>query len=365
MAYVKRGNVIQTANDISVIICTYTDDRWNDLVAAVESVRQQILPPSEIIIAIDHNPALLKRVRKQLSGVVIVENTEACGLSGVRNSGIAAAKGEIIAFLDDDAIATPDWLMLLSEGFTDPQILGIGGAVIPVWLENHPTWLPEEFYWVVGCSHRGLPQTIQVIRNPIGGNMALRREVFGAVGGFRNGIGRIGTRPLGCEETELCIRAGQHWPQGTFLYQPQAIVFHRVPGNRTGWGYFCSRCYAEGLSKAAVTQYVGVKDGLASERTYTLRTLPQGFVRGLADTLFHRDPTGLGRAGTIAVGLAITTASYLVGRAFLQVVNLKNTMARKEVLRRSPEILLPIKTQHSGAEIEGELYNDISLIQER
>ncbi len=67
----------QTAYDISVIICAYTEDRWNALIEAVGSVQHQTLPPSEIIVAIDHNPGLLKRVQEQVPGVVVVENTEA------------------------------------------------------------------------------------------------------------------------------------------------------------------------------------------------------------------------------------------------------------------------------------------------
>lgn len=317
----------RTARTISVIICAYTADRWDDLVAAIESVQRQTLAPLEVILVIDHNPALLERVQRHAPAAVVVENTGVCGLSGARNSGTAVAGGQIMAFLDDDALASPDWLMSLSAGFSDPRVLGIGGPVLPLWSEDPPAWLPEEFYWVVGCSYRGMPQTPATIRNPIGANMALRREIFDAVGGFRSEIGRVGGRPAGCEETELCIRARQYWPQGAFLYLPLASVLHRVPGARARWSYFCARCYAEGLSKATVARYVGPKDSLASERNYTLRTLPQGIRRGLTDALFHRDLAGLARAGTILVGLAITVAGYLVGSISLPKVNQSRCLA--------------------------------------
>jgi GT2 family glycosyltransferase len=319
--------VTQTAYDISVIICAYSDERWDDLNAAIESVQQQILPPKEIIVVIDYNPGLLKRVQEQVPGVVVAENTEAPGLSGTRNSGIAVAKSQIVAFLDDDAVATPDWLIKLSEGFTDPQVLGIGGPVIPLWLDKAPPWLPEEFYWVVGCTYRGMPQTARAIRNPIGANMAFRRGVFDTVGGFRSGIGRVGKSLVGCEETELCIRARQRWPGRMFLYQPQATVFHRISSNRTHWHYFYSRCYAEGLSKAVVTQYVGVKDALASEYTYTMKALPSGAIRGLKDVLLYSDLSGFERTVTILVGLVVTAAGYLVGSALLSTTKSKNIVA--------------------------------------
>ncbi|HEX6480248.1 MAG TPA: glycosyltransferase family 2 protein [Ktedonobacteraceae bacterium] len=330
----------QVENGISVIICAYTEERWNDLLAAIESVQRQTLPPGEIIVVIDHNPGLLKLAQKHLQGVVIVENAGSRGLSGARNSGIAAAKSEFIAFLDDDAVATPDWLVFLYKGFTDPHVLGIGGPVIPLWLSNEPVWFPEEFHWVVGCTYRGMPQIATTIRNPVGANMSFRREVFDGVGGFRSEIGRVGTRPIGCEETELCIRARQCWPQSVFLYMPQANVFHRVPGKRTRWRYFCSRCYSEGLSKAAVARYVGVKDSLESERTYTLRTLPQGVMRGLTDALIRRDFTGFARAGAIVIGLVVTTVGYIVGSLFSRVTRSRNTIVTEAVLQQGSEISL-------------------------
>src|SRR5436305_7115441 len=173
--------MVQPAADISVIICAYTEERWDDLVAAVESVKQQTLPPKEIIVVVDHNPSLLKRVQEQIQGVVVVENTQARGAGGARNSGIAVAKGKIIACLDDDAVAVPDWLMLLSEGFSDPQVLGVGGEVLPLWMCRKAPWFPEEFRWVVGCTYRGMPARAGMVRNRIGANMSFRREVFEAV----------------------------------------------------------------------------------------------------------------------------------------------------------------------------------------
>ena len=128
------------------------------------------------------------------------------------------------------------------------------------------------------------------------------------------------------------------WPQSVFLYQPRAQVFHRVPSNRTSWRYFCSRCYVEGLAKAVMAGYVGTKDGLASERSYTLRTLPLGLVRGLTDALFHPDLNGFARAGAIMVGLAVTTTGYLGGRTFLRVANLKNAITRKKGIHHNSEV---------------------------
>jgi len=308
------ANQVSATTRCSVIICAYTEKRWRDLNGAVESLTRQTLLPAEVIVVADHNPDLFRRIQRELPAVNVVENHEPHGLSGARNSGLAAASGDVIVFLDDDAVAEPNWLAELTRGYSDPNVIGVGGASLPMWMEKQPTWFPEEFNWVVGCSYRGLPVSTATVRNLIGCNMSFRRELFDAVGGFRNGIGRVDTRPLGCEETELCIRTNQHWPERIMLYEPNARVHHRVPRNRAQWGYFFSRCYSEGLAKAFVSRFVGARDGLASEWEYSLKTLPQGVIRGVTDATVSHDPTGLARAGAILAGLTVTTAGYVVGR---------------------------------------------------
>lgn len=321
--------------DVSVIICAYADERWHDLVAAVESLQQQSEPPREIIVVIDHNTRLLERARAELTGSIVTENCGPRGLSGARNSGIEFAHGALIAFLDDDAVAEPDWLALLSRHCVDPRVLGVGGAVIPRWLGTRPDWFPEEFYWVVGCTYRSLPRSLSIVRNPYGGCMCLRREVFEIAGNFKHEIGRIGKRPLGGEETELCIRAKWHWPQKIFLYEPYAKIHHCVPSSRTNWRYFLSRCYAEGLSKATITRLVGVDDGLACERVYILRALPMGILRGIKDAVVHGDSAGLMRAAAIVAGFVTTMAGYIRGSVFLQLTARKRAASVLRSFRRS------------------------------
>src|SRR5512133_2496292 len=135
---------------ISVIICAYTQKRWDELVEAVDSVLNQSVPASEIIVAVDHNPALYARICAELSTVKAIQNQYAPGLSGARNSGIAAALGDVLAFMDEDAAAHPDWLAQLQRLYADPQVMGVGGRILPKWLSGRPAWFPAEFEWVVG-----------------------------------------------------------------------------------------------------------------------------------------------------------------------------------------------------------------------
>lgn len=297
--------------EISAVVCTYTEERWDLLTAAIASLQRQEHPLKEIIVVADHNESLLKRLRS-IPGVVAIPNDQEQGLSGARNSGVAAASGSIVASLDDDAEAAPDWSARLREDFLHPAVAGVGCSVVPSWEKGQPAWFPEEFYWVVGCTYRGVPTRRRLIRNPLGAAMAIRRDVFDQVGGFRSGLGRLNKTPLGCEETELCVRVRQHNPGSIFIQDPAARASHHVPADRTRWRYFRSRCFAEGLSKAAVARSVGSTDGLASERAYVTRVLPSGVWNGLRRAI-RGDIWGLAQAGAIVAGLLFTVAGFAVG----------------------------------------------------
>jgi GT2 family glycosyltransferase len=300
-----------TPYTISVIICAFTEERWQDLVAAVSSVETQTMPASETIVVIDHNSRLLARARAQFARATVIENDGPQGLSSARNAGIAIARGEIVAFLDDDACAARDWLERISAAYDDPRVAGVGGAIVPRWDDRRPAWFPHEFDWVVGCTYRGHRTQRGSVRNLIGANMSFRRSVFKAVGGFRNGVGQVGASMLRCDDTELCIRVRQVLATAFLLHEPRAIVSHRVPPSRTTWPYFRSRCYTEGMAKSLIARLVGSEDALSSERAYMLRALPPAIARGIIDAAFHRDLRGLARAATVIVGLGLATAGYV------------------------------------------------------
>jgi GT2 family glycosyltransferase len=301
-------------SNISVIICAYAEERWNDLQAAVASLQKQSLPPNEVIVVIDHNPSLYERAKATFQNILVLQNSQQNGASGARNSGIAVAQGNFIAFLDDDAIAEEDWLQRLAACCADPNVLGAGGFVEPLWTGEHPAWFPHEFSWVVGCSYQDIPEKPIAVRNTFIGCSCFTRQVFETVEGFSHGIGPTATSLMRCEETELCIRALQRWPGKSFLFEPRARIQHRVPPARARWRYFLARCYFEGISKAAIAKRVGTKDSLSSEWVYTLRILPRGVLRCLKDALWQRDPTGFLRAGAIITGFSVTAAGYLIGR---------------------------------------------------
>jgi glucosyl-dolichyl phosphate glucuronosyltransferase len=308
------------AAGISVVICVYTAERWEDILAAIDSVRGQSLAACELIVVVDHNDELRERLAGHLADddgelrISITANRERRGLSGGKNTGVALATGDIVAFLDDDAVAEPGWLKSLADCYSSPAVVGAGGLTLPNWDSSRPAWFPREFDWVVGCNYLGMARSRQPVRNLLGGNASFRREVFDVVGGFPDDVGRSGSRlPLGCEETEFCIRLGQALPELTLVIDDRAVIWHRVRVERARLPYFLTRCYAEGLSKAVVSKRVGMADGLSAERRQALATLPAGVARNLVAAL-RGDLAGFGRAGAIVAGLLATAAGYAAGR---------------------------------------------------
>ena len=299
---------------VAVVICCYTMARWDLLLNVIGSVQAQTYRPQQILVVVDYNPDLYKRLIEAVRDVTVVENSGPRGLSGARNTGVGLATTDVVAFLDDDAEAVPTWLERLTAFYDDPDVLAVGGRVEPVWEAGRPAYFREELDWIVGCTHRGLPRVASEVRNVIGANMAFRRDVLLQVGGFNVGLGRQGSVPLGCEETEICIRSTIGTPGSRVVYEPAAVVRHYVPAARGTFRYMLSRSWSEGISKAHVSQLVGHKRALRAERRYVRRVLPRAVFSGLGRWIVGREREGLSQAGAVVAVLAFTTAGYVKGR---------------------------------------------------
>lgn len=302
--------------EASVVVCAYTEHRWEQTRAAIESALGQQPGPAQVLLVVDHNPDLATRARRQFSGVTVLESDGAPGLSGARNAGLRASTQPITAFLDDDAAARPGWLASLVGAYMDPRVVATGGAVRPKWPEARPRWLPPTFDWVVGCSYIGLPESVAPIRNPIGANMSMQTHLALQVRGFDSSVGRVGTKPRGCEETELAIRLTAAQPASVVLYVPSAVVDHHVGKERLRLTYFLRRCWHEGLSKAAVVLLAGPSAGLERERRHVAVVIPAALLGDLRGSIAG-DTSAFMRMVVTIGGLAAAAAGYLVGRARL------------------------------------------------
>jgi cellulose synthase/poly-beta-1,6-N-acetylglucosamine synthase-like glycosyltransferase len=287
---------------VAVVIACHTLDRWTSIVAAIESAQQQRLATTSVIVAVDHNEALVARLRREIHGIDVVHNdSDTRGASATRNAGAAIATTSIIAFLDDDETATPSWIRRLTEPFGSDDVVGTGGQYRPNWLTAKPSWFPDEFGWAVGGSFTGMPTVASRVRNVWAGNMAVRASDFRAVSGFRSDFGKLARRSRP-EDTDLCIRmaaaTGGHW-----VYVPDAIIDHEVPASRATFGFFLRRSFAEGRGKVELKQHLGNAGSFGDESKFLRATIP----RGIARHILAGGP-GAMRAVAIVAGVAAAGA---------------------------------------------------------
>ncbi|MEA3485991.1 MAG: glycosyltransferase family 2 protein [Candidatus Aerophobetes bacterium] len=251
---------VVTARDmlISIVLCTHRSERYEDFVEAINSLNAQSYENEklEIVVVVDGNRELYDRILK--SGieeadkvevkVKVILNEKNMGLSESRNKGIKEAKGDVIAFFDDDAVADEDWLKELERMYREYDAIAAGGRLMPKWITKKPKLLPEEYYWLVGATHKGFPEEVTEVRNTFGSNLSFKAEVLKALGGFRSEMGVKGKGLLQGEETELCERMREKFGRGV-VYNPEAIVYHKVFPERLRMRFLLRRAFWQGYSK--------------------------------------------------------------------------------------------------------------------
>lgn len=248
---------------VSVVLCTYDMALFDAFCEAADSVLDQTYSPVELVVVVDGTPALAERVREAYGNhenVLIHLNDENLGLLESRNTGAELASGEVVAFIDDDARADSEWVAELVESYEREDALAVGGKMTPEWVAGKPEFLPEEFYWLVGVTHRGFgpggKDRSGEVRNTNGSNLSFRRDVFCELGGFEPDIGgRKGDANLQGGETELCARLEREYDSRVW-YNPQARVAHKVLVHRTDPLWLADRAFWQGYSKRAMETFV-------------------------------------------------------------------------------------------------------------
>ncbi len=307
----RRLPMDRTPLTVSVVICAYTEDRWPLLLHSVASVQQQSRIPVEILVCVDHNDSLLDRCRRQWADqadgpsvpVVVLANKYQGRLGSARNSAAELARGDIVAFLDDDAWADPDWLDRLLLPYRNESVAAVGGAPVPEFESARPGWFPFEFDWVFGCAYSGLPETQAPVARLIGANMSVRRLALAEIGGFHSD---------NHDDMDMCHRLKDLRPAEQILYEPMARVHHFVPAARTTWGYFWRRCFFVNKGKVAAFRQMGGAGNLSADIGFVGRALSQGVSRGLRQAL-KGDAWGAARAASILAGIVLAGSGHVAG----------------------------------------------------
>jgi glycosyltransferase involved in cell wall biosynthesis len=253
---------------VSVVVCEHSLDRYDDLRDAADSVLSQTYDDVELVLVADGDNTVCERFYEDYGdreNVRIYCNDESVGLLESRNNGAEVAIGEVVAFLDDDAVADEEWVEKLVESYESHDVPAVGGKMTPAWVAGKPTFLPEEFYWLVGVTHRGFADGPGEVRNTFGSNISFRRDVFLDLGGFETNIGgRQGDANLQGGETELCARMKSKHGYGVY-YNPEATVKHKVFGYRTDPLWLLDRAFWQGYSKRGMEILVPESTGTESD----------------------------------------------------------------------------------------------------
>ncbi|NEP53209.1 MAG: glycosyltransferase family 2 protein [Moorea sp. SIO3C2] len=273
---------------ISAIICTHNREEY--LGAAIDSLLQQDFADYEVIVVDNASSDRTRNIVDQR-----LDNSRlnyvyepVLGLSVARNTGAATASAAILAYLDDDAVASPRWLKTIYEAYQSNEKLAIaGGKVTLLWPDGitSPSWLSPDLAGNLGAYDLG--ETLIKIQNPgltpRGLNYSIRRTFLDKIGGFDVNLGRVGKNLLSNEElhmTELALQDG--WQ---VAYLPDALVAHNVAPERINKRWFLNRGWWQGISECYREQLVG--------RAGTAQFLRGGerMIRGIYKSLKHfRNP---------------------------------------------------------------------------
>jgi glycosyltransferase involved in cell wall biosynthesis len=296
----------------TVLIGTY--NRARTLGETLDSLARMIVPPglSWDVVVVDNNStddtATIVRRRQAVFPVPLHYLHESRqGRSPALNAGLAAGRSTFVVFTDDDVVVEPGWLQAaIAPMMSDPAIDYTGGPVCPIWEAPCPRWLDR---------HRGdLWGTIAILdygpsafvfeerqRVPLGANMAVRRTLIDAVGGFDPTLGRTATSLLGQEVAEFFCRTRAHGTRG--VYAPDMKLHHHVPARRLTRKYFRHWWLGKGISRSRLHRIhprsdIGIDlreaKRIAGVPLFAIKAAARHVLQGLA-SLARRDIIGATR----------------------------------------------------------------------
>lgn len=258
---------------VSIIVCTHSLDNFQNLMDAIDSLLNQTHKEMEVIVVVDGNQELYERIVKVYDvqgNVKIMVTEESLGAFGAGNVGVKAARGDVIAFLDDDAVGEKRWIENLVDIYEKSDAISVGGKILPIWLSKKPDYFPEELGWLVGITHEGFAEEkVAEVRNTFGPNMSFRREVFENIGLLNEKLGfaKGGTTYMQGAEPEFALRMKNKLGKGV-IYNPEAVVYHKIPPSKTRPRILLRRAFYQGYSKALMKRRSPSPETLATEESY-------------------------------------------------------------------------------------------------
>lgn len=266
---------------ISVIVCTRNQVDY--LRKALASLKEQTLPRTEYEVIVVDNGSTdpTKRAVASFPGLENLRYLQepVPGLSRARNMGWQQARGRYVAYLDDDAVASPWWLERIRHRFEtiQPRPTGVGGPILPIWEAEKPPWLRDELEPYLGIVDWPVsPMALDEDRFYLAGsNVCYERAVLEESGGFPTGLGRKG--PLLLSNEELWLQRYLLSRRKALWYDPEILVHHHIKAERLTPAWFLDRFFWQGVSDALL------EDRLAGKGV-PKRFRPRRMWRGLSGT---------------------------------------------------------------------------------
>lgn len=241
---------------LSVVVCTF--NRSESLRRMLTSLREAVVPnhlSCEVIVVDNNSPddtqTVLKEIGNHHDSIVRFVVEESMGLSQARNRGIREARGEIIAFTDDDVIVDKYWIQRVDTAFKEhDDVACVGGRILPLFEISRPKWLKSKLFTLLGLLDHG--DSPAYLDEPLiwGANFAVKSEMFPKYGPFDLKLGRRPGKLYSCEETEFLwrlINSGEK-----LLYYPSSIIYHLVPAHRMSKNYFRKWKFDQGELEATL-----------------------------------------------------------------------------------------------------------------
>lgn len=282
---------------VSIVISTYSSERLPTILKSIKSVLLQFFSSKlavnhlELVVIVERNLRLLRcliqgidqvlkslellaraedaATEMQVSGtqktarIIVAFSKRKLGLSGARNVGVVLSRGDVLVFLDDDAVPLDGWFnFMLAPYIVDDEIAGVGGASIPVVGRRLVDLIIEQCCWLFGSHPKTLDDITRPVFGVIGSNMSFRRAIFEKCGLFSERLGykcAAGQAiQIGGEETEFCARIHKLIPRAKIVFVPQAQVLHFVCLRRPTFRVILKKIVEFGLLRAVLSEVLRV-----------------------------------------------------------------------------------------------------------
>lgn len=303
---------------LSIIITSYTVNRLKDIFELLDSLKNQTYSNIEIIFVAERSMELYERVkdyaeRNGVSNIKMVFYPTELGISEARNTGVRHARGDIIAFIDDDAVPSTTWAEEIVKTFVKHNdVIGVSGPVLPLFEDPSLKWFPEEFYWMIGCTAwKGLKEKAD-LEYAWGVNMAFRREAFNFSffkDRYTKGAheeGKIG--PVGDDREfsfTVKMKTGKR-----ILYNPDVKVLHKVSGYKLTSKFIRRYAFWQGYSDAMFKHILKASSERLRSEYYVLRRIILHLLPSIASELLSDRKITLKKLRVIIETLLYFTLGY-------------------------------------------------------